>query len=72
MAPEFSETQIEKMAEYATSQFFMRISRKKKGGRGRGRWRELSETVSGVNEMPHDQRRCGKCTRLGRKCWEKF
>ncbi len=74
VAPEFSETQIERMAEYATSQFFMRISRKRKGGRGRGRgrWRGLSETVSGVNEMPHDQRRCGKCNRLGRKCWEKF
>ena len=70
VSPEFSEAEIEKMAEYAVSQFFMRLGRKK--GRRGGGWRGWAETFTGANDKPHDQKRCGRCKRLGRKCWTKF
>lgn len=62
--PRFPRKELEKMAKHAVSQFFERISKKK-----RKRKEDEEDTRLGVSSGPHDQGRCDKCKRLGMPCY---
>ena len=64
--PGFTEEAVEKMARYAVKQFLIRTGRKSRGPRAA----RNDDDGMMTNGGPHDERRCGKCQRLGRSCWQ--
>ncbi len=62
-SPEFTEEALKRMIKYVVTSFLIRTGKKSIPQRADT---ETEQTDRG----PHDERRCGKCQRLGRSCWK--
>lgn len=63
-APEFTEESIERMVKFVLKKYLIKM--KKLPSVFTPRSADTDQTQGG----PHDERRCGKCMRLGRSCWK--
>ena len=62
--PNFTVESLKKMAEYAVKQFLIKTRRLSPSV-------HVPHTDTGdIEGGPHDEKRCGKCERLGRSCWK--
>ena len=62
--PEFTEESIKRMAEYAVKRYLI------KTGNLEQVFNPSINTEGETEGGPHDEKRCGKCKRLGRSCWK--